>query len=107
MCIRDRYYTDATLAENIKYLVDRGYQKQITLALDAGRILYQRHYGLEKHKQTFGFAYLFERFIPLLKQVGVSKEAIEDILINNPVSYTHLTLPTTGNTCRSRWSPYH
>ena len=81
---RVKYYTDATLAENIKYLVDRGYQKQITLALDAGRILYQRHYGLEKHKQTFGFAYLFERFIPLLKQVGVSKEAIEDILINNP-----------------------
>ena len=25
----------------------------------------------------------------------------------NPVSYTHLTLPTTCNLCRSRWSPYH
>ena len=24
-----------------------------------------------------------------------------------PVSYTHLTLPTTNNRCRSRWSPYH
>ena len=24
-----------------------------------------------------------------------------------PVSYTHLTLPTTGHECRSRWSPYH
>ena len=24
-----------------------------------------------------------------------------------PVSYTHLTLPTTGSLCRSRWSPYH
>ena len=24
-----------------------------------------------------------------------------------PVSYTHLTLPTTLSTCRSRWSPYH
>jgi hypothetical protein len=23
------------------------------------------------------------------------------------VSYTHLTLPTKGRTCRSRWSPYH
>ena len=23
------------------------------------------------------------------------------------VSYTHLTLPTTGSLCRSRWSPYH
>ena len=25
----------------------------------------------------------------------------------NSVSYTHLTLPTTGIRCRSRWSPYH
>ena len=25
----------------------------------------------------------------------------------NPVSYTHLTLPTTCTRCRSRWSPYH
>ena len=25
----------------------------------------------------------------------------------SPVSYTHLTLPTTLHECRSRWSPYH
>ena len=25
----------------------------------------------------------------------------------HPVSYTHLTLPTTSALCRSRWSPYH
>ena len=25
----------------------------------------------------------------------------------HPVSYTHLTLPTTARRCRSRWSPYH
>ena len=24
-----------------------------------------------------------------------------------PVSYTHLTLPTMSLVCRSRWSPYH
>ena len=24
-----------------------------------------------------------------------------------PVSYTHLTLPTNHDMCRSRWSPYH
>ena len=24
-----------------------------------------------------------------------------------PVSYTHLTLPTIAAECRSRWSPYH
>ena len=26
---------------------------------------------------------------------------------DEPVSYTHLTLPTTVGPCRSRWSPYH
>ena len=25
----------------------------------------------------------------------------------DPVSYTHLTLPTKEDECRSRWSPYH
>ena len=25
----------------------------------------------------------------------------------HPVSYTHLTLPTKSDECRSRWSPYH
>lgn len=81
---RVKYYPDSTLAENIKYLVDKGFQRKITLALDAGRILYQRNYGLEKRKETFGFEYLFTRFLPLLEKIGVSKEAIEDILINNP-----------------------
>ena len=28
-------------------------------------------------------------------------------LLFKPVSYTHLTLPTTARRCRSRWSPYH
>ena len=27
--------------------------------------------------------------------------------ISLSVSYTHLTLPTRGSKCRSRWSPYH
>ena len=29
------------------------------------------------------------------------------LLCMSPVSYTHLTLPTTLPRCRSRWSPYH
>ena len=34
---------------------------------------------------------------------------LETVQTNNltPVSYTHLTLPTTLVKCRSRWSPYH
>lgn len=81
---RIKYYPDSQLAENIKYLVDKGYQKNITLSLDSGRTLYQRNYGLLARKQCFGMAYLFDRFLPLLRKVGVSEDAIEDILINNP-----------------------
>ena len=38
-----------------------------------------------------------------------SGEVERGILIcgTGPVSYTHLTLPTTSALCRSRWSPYH
>mgnify|MGYP001828241565 CR=1 FL=1 len=36
---------------------------------------------------------------------AAAEEGVTDTEI--PVSYTHLTLPTTCNLCRSRWSPYH
>ena len=47
-----------------------------------------------------------------------SREIIEEMRVQSTananeireavaVSYTHLTLPTTGIRCRSRWSPYH
>ena len=36
-----------------------------------------------------------------------AKMNIEFAINSSPVSYTHLTLPTTGSLCRSRWSPYH
>ena len=34
-----------------------------------------------------------------------NKEIIDHTF--DPVSYTHLTLPTKSRECRSRWSPYH
>ena len=33
--------------------------------------------------------------------------ALASQMSRNPVSYTHLTLPTILRSCRSRWSPYH
>ena len=32
---------------------------------------------------------------------------VNDAVYRAAVSYTHLTLPTILNQCRSRWSPYH
>lgn len=81
---RVKYYPDSTLAENIKWLIDQGYQKQILLAMDAGRFYYQTSYSETKGFQSYGIAYMLTNFVPLLKEVGVKKDAIDDILINNP-----------------------
>ena len=35
------------------------------------------------------------------------RELTKHLWDQKPVSYTHLTLPTTPYLCRSRWSPYH
>ena len=32
---------------------------------------------------------------------------VRSLFVIDPVSYTHLTLPTSSERCRSRWSPYH
>ena len=45
-----------------------------------------------------------ENYTTLKKEI---KEDTNGSMYHAPVSYTHLTLPTTGSLCRSRWSPYH
>ena len=40
------------------------------------------------------------------RSYGVSLAYVSEC-VRAPVSYTHLTLPTTHSVCRSRWSPYH
>ena len=44
------------------------------------------------------------RFLKDGKNQG-SKSCVS--ILPKAVSYTHLTLPTSSERCRSRWSPYH
>lgn len=81
---RAKYFPDALYAENLKWLVDQGFQKQILLSMDAGRASYQRGYMEEKDRTVLGVSYLLERFVPLLREVGVPDDAINDMLVNNP-----------------------
>ena len=45
------------------------------------------------------------------EEINIQPEQNEETIIKKneekPVSYTHLTLPTSLAECRSRWSPYH
>jgi len=81
---RAKYFPDSFHAENIKWLVEQGFQKQILLSMDAGRASYQRAYMELKGKETLGVAYLLQRFVPLLREVGVAQDAIRDMLVHNP-----------------------
>jgi len=81
---RVKYFNDAIHAENLKWLVEQGFQKQLLLSMDAGRASYQRAYMEPKGKEALGIAYLLSRFVPLLREVGVPETAIQDMLVNNP-----------------------
>ncbi|MEA5083386.1 MAG: hypothetical protein VB018_04435 [Lachnospiraceae bacterium] len=77
------YCSDTLIAENISWLVDRGYGKQIVLGMDGGKreasSAYMKEQGIGN-----GLDYLLLRFVPLLKKVGISDDAICDMLVNNP-----------------------
>ena len=54
----------------------------------------------------------FNLYKYLINGIGMNYFYAEEIynflsISKEPVSYTHLTLPTNVSMCRSRWSPYH
>ena len=82
----DRYewLTDVALAENICWLVEHGYGDQIVLSMDAGRNTMQKGYMAKEGKIAHGISYLLTKFVPLMKEVGISEKAIHQMLVVNP-----------------------
>lgn len=79
------YRPDTEIAENICWLLDRGYENQIVLGMDAGRVE-----GLASYRtdlgQANGLEYLLTRFVPLLKKMGVTEEKLQKMLVYNPAN---------------------
>ena len=76
--------------------------------------------GIDRDVQIWIFAGMFLGFavkVPMFPfhtwlpdahtQAPTQGSVILAAILLKPVSYTHLTLPTTDVVCRSRWSPYH
>ena len=91
------YRPDTEIAENICWLLDRGYENQIVLGMDAGRVE-----GLASYRESVGRAngleYLLTRFVPLLRKMSVSEEKIHKMLVENPSPIVSMPSPLPSNT---------
>ena len=75
----------------------------------------QPHYYMGLYSYTYSASLTIgtQMCLNILKDKDVAKKWIEVLKLGGsknpiePVSYTHLTLPTILRSCRSRWSPYH
>lgn len=73
------YLSDEKRAENLKYLVEKGYSDQIVLSQDISRKSYfsiNPNYG--------GYTAVLKQFVPRLLKLGVQEEDINKMLISNP-----------------------
>lgn len=80
---KPQYRPDTEIAENILWLLERGYGKQLLLGMDGGRAESLASYQ-EPLGRANGLEYLLTRFVPLLEKMGASKAQMEDMLVHNP-----------------------
>lgn len=80
---RAKYFPDSVHVDNLKWLIDRGYQKKILLSMDAGRASYQKYHMERVGKTANGISYLITRFVEEMREAGISEEAIQDMLVHN------------------------
>jgi len=78
---KEKYYPDAERIAMIKKLVEAGHGNQIMLSGDIARKSYVPSYDFGYGP---GFTYILWRFVPWMIESGISMEAVENILVNNP-----------------------
>ena len=71
---RDEYRADI-----VALLRDQGFLSQVTLSMDLCSQQELRQYG------GYGYAYLFESFLPLLRKRGITADEIDLMLVRNPM----------------------
>lgn len=74
-----KYGPDEVRINVLKRLIDAGLGRQILLGNDLGRPSYWRSYGGGP-----GLDFVLTKFVPRLRDEGISEEAIQDLLVNNP-----------------------
>lgn len=73
------YLSDTARADNLMWLLDKGYEKRIILSQDVSRKSY-----LYESKHYSGYMAVMKDFIPLLTERGIGQETIHSLLVCNP-----------------------
>jgi len=74
-----KYGPDQMRIDLLKRLMEAGCGRQILLGNDLGRPSYWRSYGGGP-----GLDFILTRFLPRLRDEGLSEEVIQDLVVNNP-----------------------
>lgn len=77
------YRPDTEIGESLLWLVEHGYGKQLLLGMDGGRVEATAGYMAGQGRAN-GLDYLLTRFTPMLRKLGLSDAAVEDMLVNDP-----------------------
>lgn len=75
---KNGYCPDAFRAETLKQIAKAGLLSQVVLSMDITRKSHLKKWGGP------GYAYLFETFLPMLRECGLSREQIDLLMIENP-----------------------
>lgn len=75
---KNNYCPDTFRAQMLKRIAKEGYLDQVVLSMDITRKSHLKKWGGP------GYAYLFETFLPMLLEYGLSETQIEQLMIDNP-----------------------
>ncbi len=75
---KEHYLLDQTRAELVHALIQRGYVDNLLLSLDTNRKTSLRSGGQS------GYCYIFEDFLPRLRDLGVQSAEIHKMMVTNP-----------------------
>lgn len=73
------YLSNEARADNLMWLLEKGYENRIVLSQDVSRKSY-----LYEFKQYSGYMAVMKDFVPLLIKRGIEKETLDRLLIHNP-----------------------
>lgn len=75
---KNNYCPDTFRAQMLKRIAKEGYLDQVVLSMDITRKSHLKKWGGP------GYAYLFETFLPMLQEYGLSEKQIQQLMTDNP-----------------------